>query len=41
MIFYGRFPKSVLARHYTDVSPEKISEAYNIANIKIGSINSL
>jgi intergrase/recombinase len=24
----GRVPKSVLARHYTDFSPEKLSETY-------------
>jgi hypothetical protein len=34
-------PKSVLARHYTDFSPVKIREAYNGANIKVGSISSL
>jgi hypothetical protein len=27
-IFQGRVPKSVLARHYTDFSPEKLKEIY-------------
>ncbi len=34
----GRVPKSVLARHYTDFSPEKLREAYEKANIEIGAI---
>ncbi|MEO0242806.1 MAG: tyrosine-type recombinase/integrase [candidate division WOR-3 bacterium] len=33
--FCGRVPKSVLARHYTDFSPEKLKEIYDKANIKI------
>ena len=33
--FCGRVPKSVLARHYTDFSPEKLEEIYERANIKI------
>ena len=31
--FCGRVPKSVLARHYTDFSPEKLKEIYNNANL--------
>jgi intergrase/recombinase len=27
--FCGRVPKSVLARHYTDFSPEKLEAVYN------------
>ena len=33
--FCGRVPKSVLARHYTDFSPEKLEEIYEKANIRI------
>jgi intergrase/recombinase len=33
--FCGRVPKSVLARHYTDFSPQKLEEIYEKANIKI------
>jgi len=33
--FCGRVPKSVLARHYTDFSPEKLKEIYNEANLQI------
>lgn len=33
--FCGRMPKSVLARHYTDFSPEKLREIYEKANAKI------
>jgi len=32
--FCGRVPKSVLARHYTDFSPEKLKEIYVKANLK-------
>jgi intergrase/recombinase len=31
----GRVPKSVLARHYTDFSPQKLEDIYEKANIKI------
>jgi integrase/recombinase XerD len=31
--FCGRAPKSVLARHYTDFSPEKLKEVYDKANL--------
>lgn len=31
----GRMPKSVLARHYTDYSPERLKEIYDKANLKI------
>jgi intergrase/recombinase len=27
--FCGRVPKSILARHYTDFSPEKLKEIYD------------
>jgi integrase len=33
--FCGRVPKSVLARHYTDFSPEKLKEIYNQARLEI------
>jgi integrase len=33
--FYGRVPKSVLARHYTDFSPEKLREIYEKAKLRI------
>ena len=33
--FCGRVPKSVLARHYTDFSQQKLEEIYEKANIKI------
>jgi len=33
----GRVPKSVLARHYTDFSPEKLMEVYEKARPRIGS----
>jgi len=33
--FCGRVSKSVLARHYTDFSPQKLEEIYEKANIKI------
>jgi integrase len=33
--FCGRVPKSVLARHYTDFSPQKLEEIYEKVNIKI------
>jgi intergrase/recombinase len=33
--FCGRVPKSVLARHYTDFSPEKLREVYLKANLDI------
>jgi intergrase/recombinase len=32
--FYGRAPRSVLARHYTDLSPEKLKEIYAKAELK-------
>jgi intergrase/recombinase len=31
--FCGRVPKSVLARHYTDFSPEKLKEIYEKAEL--------
>ena len=33
--FCGRVPKSVLARHYTDFSPERLKEIYDKAEIKV------
>jgi integrase len=33
--FCGRIPKSVLARHYTDFSPERLEEIYNNANLDV------
>jgi intergrase/recombinase len=33
--FCGRVPKSVLARHYTDFSPEKLKEIYEKARIGV------
>jgi len=33
--FCGRVPKSVLARHYTDYSPEKLKRIYDKANITV------
>jgi intergrase/recombinase len=33
--FCGRVPRSVLARHYTDFSPEKLEEIYEKFDIKI------
>jgi integrase len=33
--FCGRTPKSVLARHYTDFSPEKLKEVYGKANLQV------
>jgi hypothetical protein len=33
--FCGRVPKSVLARHYADFSPEKLHETYQQANLVI------
>jgi integrase len=33
--FCGRTPKSVLARHYTDYSPERLKRIYDRANLKV------
>ena len=33
--FCGRTPKSVLARHYTDYSPERLRRIYEEANLKV------
>ena len=33
--FCGRTPKTVLARHYSDYSPEKLKQIYEKANIKV------
>jgi integrase len=33
--FCGRVPKSVLARHYTDFSPQKLKEIYDRVNVKV------
>ena len=33
--FYGRVPRSILARHYTDYSPERLKRIYDKANLKV------
>ena len=33
--FCGRVPQSVLARHYTDYSPERLKEIYDKANLRV------
>jgi len=33
--FFGRTPKSILARHYTDYSPERLKKIYDEANLKV------
>jgi len=33
--FCGRVPRSVLARHYTDFSPERLNEIYDKAGLKV------
>jgi len=33
--FCGRVPKSVLARHYTDYSPEKLKRIYDKADLRV------
>jgi integrase len=33
--FCGRVPKSILARHYTDYSPERLKRIYDRANLKV------
>ena len=33
--FCERVPQSVLARHYTDDSPQKLKEIYDKANLKV------
>jgi site-specific recombinase XerD len=33
--FCGRIPRSILARHYLDYSPEKLKEVYDKANLRI------
>jgi integrase len=33
--FCGRVPRSILGRHYTDYSPEKLKEIYEKANLKL------
>jgi intergrase/recombinase len=33
--FCGRVPNSVLARHYTDFSPERLKEIYEKVGLKI------
>jgi intergrase/recombinase len=34
-VFCGRTPNSVLARHYTDYSPQTLKEIYDKANLKV------
>ncbi len=33
--FCGRIPKSVLARHYTDYSPDRLNEIYDKADLRV------
>ncbi|MCD6444982.1 hypothetical protein J7L70_08325 [Candidatus Bathyarchaeota archaeon] len=33
--FCGRVPRSVLARHYTDFSPERLKEIYDRGGLEI------
>jgi len=33
--FCGRVPRSILARHYTDYSPERLKRIYDKANLKV------
>jgi len=33
--FCGRTPRSILARHYTDYSPERLKKIYDNANLKV------
>jgi len=33
--FCGRVPKSVLARHYTDFSPEKLGDIYSNSALRV------
>ena len=33
--FCGRVPKSILARHYTDFSPERLNELYNKTSLNV------
>jgi integrase len=33
--FCGRTPKTILARNYTDYSPDRLREIYNKANLRI------
>jgi len=33
--FCGRVPKSILARHYTDYSPERLKRRYDKAGLKV------
>ena len=33
--FCGRVPQSILARHYTDYSPERLKEIYDKVGLKV------
>jgi len=33
--FCGRIPRSILAKHYLDYSPERMKKIYDKANLKI------
>ena len=33
--FCGRVPRSVLARHYTDFSPERLKRIYDSVNLRV------
>ena len=37
--FCGRVPRSVLARHYTDFSPERLKRIYDNANLKVLNVS--
>ena len=39
--FCGRVPQSVLARHYTDYSPERLKEIYDKTELKVLSLSKL
>jgi len=34
-MIYGKTPKSVLARHYTDYNPERLRLIYEEADLKV------
>ena len=33
--FCGRIPRSILAKHYLDYSPERMKEIYDKANLRV------
>lgn len=38
--FCGRVPRSILARHYADYSPERLREIYEEANLRLLKLQS-